>query len=80
MLLEQKIQDTLAKGERIGIEKGGMIRLITMVTKKLSKGKSIDVIADELEEDISVIEAICKVVETFGSDYDPSEIYEALKK
>ena len=94
MLLEQKIQDTLAKGERIGLEKGeriglekgeriglekgDMVRLITMVTKKLAKGKSIDVIADELEEDSSVIEAICKIAESFAPEYDVTMIYNAL--
>jgi len=38
------------------------------------------VIADELEEDISVIEPICKTAESFAPDYDPDKIYEALKK
>ena len=55
-------------------------KTIALFCKKLAKGKSINVIADELEEDISVIEPICKTAESFAPDYDPDKIYEALKK
>ena len=36
-------------------------------------------IADELEEDISVIEPIYKIAEQFSPDFDIEQIYEKLK-
>ena len=38
------------------------MKLREMIEKKLRKGKSLDVIADELEEDFSVIEEIVREV------------------
>ncbi|MBQ8589838.1 MAG: hypothetical protein IJ486_05235, partial [Firmicutes bacterium] len=68
----------LEKVEKIGIEKGEFLHLIDQICKKLSKGKSVSVIADELEEDISVVESVCKIAKDFAPDYDSEQIYEAL--
>ena len=43
-------------------------------------GKPLDVIADELEEDISVIEPICKIAERFAPDFNIEQIYEELNQ
>lgn len=57
-----------------------MLRLIKQVCKKLSKGKSVDVIADELEEDASVIKAIADADISFAPDYDVDAIYQNIVK
>ena len=76
---EKGIKIGTEKGIKIGTEKGDLLRLINQICKKLAKGKSIETIADELEEDISVIEPICKIAEQFSPNYDSEQIYEQLK-
>ena len=51
----------------------------TATGKKLKKGKTPDVIADELETDISKIQAICKAAKRFAPDYDTKMIFNALE-
>ena len=47
-----------------GVIQGEQKKLIRQVSKKLQKGKTPQVIAEELEEDFTVIEEICKQIET----------------
>lgn len=49
--------------EELGIEKGIEKHLSQQVKKKLAKGKSIEEIADELEEDEETIRRILKNIE-----------------
>ena len=65
-----------ADGERKGDEK----RLIGMICKKLKKGKDIDTIADELEEEVETIAPIIETAIKFAPDYDVDAIYEELHK
>ena len=67
-----------AEGRIEGRSEGEMLHRINLVCKKLSKGKSVETIADELEEDIIIIEPICKIAEQFAPDYDPEQIYKVL--
>lgn len=48
----------IESGKRIGIETGKKELLKQLVKKKLVKGKEINVIADELEEEVSIIKTI----------------------
>ncbi len=48
-------QDAYEDGLEDGFEKGQNDKLLEQIQKKLSKGKSIEIIADELEEDIQKI-------------------------
>ncbi len=48
----------LAEGRRLGIKEGEDVKLQSQIEKKLAKGKSVAVIAEELEEEYSVIEAM----------------------
>ncbi len=57
---------------------GEMIKLISQVCRKLSRGKEPEVIADELEEDLAVIQPICETARRFGPGYDIEKIYEEL--
>ncbi|MBR7147750.1 MAG: hypothetical protein IKD13_02870 [Firmicutes bacterium] len=69
-----------AEGLAEGRAEGDILRLILQITKKLAKGKDIVTIAEEREEDITVIEPICKVAGQFAPEYDFEKIYEALNK
>lgn len=65
-------------GEKAGIEKGKGIQLISLVCRKLSKGKTPVQIAEELEEELSTVEHICEVAGNYGPEYDCEEIYQSL--
>ena len=90
MLLESKMQEYMKRGEMIGLEKGEaiglkkgldqgrMLQLIEQTCKKLKKGKSASDISDELEQSLSVIEAICEAAKPFAPEYDVHQIYAAL--
>ena len=48
----------IEQGIEQGIAKGQQDLLMQKIKAKLAKGKSLELIADELEEDISVIEKL----------------------
>ncbi len=59
---------------RHGLEQGVANHLIEQICKKLSKGKTFDVIAEELEEPVDKIKAICEVAQNHAPEYNPDEI------
>lgn len=65
-------------GTREGIEIGSYKRLIQQVCKKLLRGKSPEEIADNLEEDFSLIQTICSIASQCAPDYDCDWIYNQL--
>jgi predicted transposase YdaD len=65
-------------GREEGREEGDLRRLISLVCKKLTKGKDTHTIAEELEEDdVPLVLEIIKVAESFAPEYDPKTVYEA---
>lgn len=67
-------------GKKIGEEIGRDMKLIEMVCRKLKKGKTMEQIAEELEEETDVIAAICKAAEAAAPEYDCNEVYEKWKE
>ena len=67
-------------GEEIGKEIGRDAKLVELICRKLQKGKSAQQIAEELEEDESLIEEICAAAASLAPDYDPKAVYEAWKR
>lgn len=65
--------------EERGILKGESRKLISLICKKMTKGKIPEVIADELEEDEAVIQGIYEIALSFAPNYDCNAIYEAWK-
>ena len=59
-------------------DEGGERKVIQMVCKKLKKGKTPEIIAEELEENPEEIQRICEVAEGFAPEYDGDEIHYAL--
>lgn len=72
----------LAEGHSAGLaegrSEGGERKLISLICKKLCKGKSVEEIAEDLEEDIEGIQKICETAKEFAPDYDCDRIYERL--
>ena len=60
------------------IEEGSRTKLIDLVCRKLRKGKDATEIADALEEDLSVVERICKAARELGTDCDVQKIYQKV--
>lgn len=81
--MEQGMQKGIEKGIKEGIKEGNYmgreIERISMVCKKLGKNKAPEQIAEELEEELPVIQRICQAAEQFAPDYDCEMIYQALK-
>ena len=78
--LENTYNDGVEVGKEIGksqgIEFGERRKLIEMVYKKIKRGKSVEEIADDLEEDIEVINPIFNEIEKLGLDKSLEEIME----
>lgn len=68
----------MARGEMIGKEIGENKKLVEQVCKKLRKGKNVVCIADELEEAIENVEAICAVAQNYAPEYDSTKIFKAF--
>lgn len=75
---DEGIEEGLAKGLEKGLEKGHSLMLIHLVCKKLRKGKNIEEIAEELEEEHEEIRKICNAAKKFAPGYDAEKIYEQL--
>ena len=67
-------------GEQAGREEGDIKRILTLICKKLVKGKSLEDIADDLEEKIDDIRPMYEVAVAFSPDYDVEKVYEAYRK
>ena len=61
-----------------GIVKGELQLLVSIICKKMIKNKSIEQIADELEEDVSKIQKIYDIAKEFAPDYNVEEIMAKL--
>lgn len=67
------------RGRREGREEGEVLKLITMVKKKIEKGDSVEKIADDLLEDMDLIGKIYNFMKE-NSDKTREEICDFLMK
>lgn len=74
------IRDEYNRGVNEGRTEGEIFKLIQLICKKLRKGKTAAFIADELEEDISVILPLCEIAQNYGPDYDENSVFEAAMR
>ena len=65
----------IAKGREEGREEGQLKMLIMQSCRKLRKGKTASQIAEELEEDLPVIQNIVITAADFAPDYDTDAIF-----
>ncbi len=88
MTLEMMMQDKYEKGWDAGRNEGKIegkaegetSKLILQVIRKFQKGKNMEETAEDLEEDISVIEPIYNAVKASAPGYDVDEIYWKLSE
>ncbi|WP_049962312.1 hypothetical protein [Oribacterium sp. FC2011] len=59
-------------------DEGKEEQLISMICRKLRKGKSVIQIADELEEDEIRVQSICDTAAEFAPDYDEEKVIKAV--
>lgn len=71
-------QRAYEEGEADGIVKGELQLLVSNICKKMTKNKSIEQIADELEEDVSKIQKIYDIAKEFAPDYNVEKIMAKL--
>ena len=82
------IEQGRTEGVTIGIERGreeGRLvgeeqLLFRQICTKLKKGKTPEVIAEELEEDVSRVEQICEKAKSFAPEYVWKKVYEQMKQ
>ena len=59
-------------------EEGARRNIIEMVLKKMKRGKSLEVIADEVEETVEFVQPIFNMIQKQGVDCDVQTIYELV--
>ena len=64
----------IAEGRTSGIAEGAVRHLVTSVIKKVQKNKTLDQIADELEESVEDIQLIYDIVRKHAPEYDVDAI------
>ena len=55
-----------------------VLQLIELIVKKYQRGLTMEVIAEQVEKEVSVVESICKVIRECGSGSSSEEIYARL--
>ncbi|MCR5403027.1 MAG: hypothetical protein K6E91_04300 [Butyrivibrio sp.] len=68
-----------ARGVAIGEPQGEEKMLIRQVCRKMQKGKTVDEIAYDLDEEADSIMEIYEAAQSCAPDYDVNAIYEKLK-
>lgn len=76
---EEAFEDGEERGLATGLATGRSHTLIELVQRKLKKGKTVETIAEELEEPLENVERICEAVDKCGLDADSQEIYEEMQ-
>lgn len=76
--LIEKLEKSKAEGKTIGRAEGKAEDLVIRVCKKMKLGQSVEKIAEDLVEDISVIEAIYCAAEKFAPEYDTEAVMQKL--
>ena len=68
------VEEGRAEGYSSGIAEGTVRHLVTSVVKKVQKNKTLDQIADELEESVETIQPIYDIVKKHAPEYDVDAI------
>ena len=80
LIRRDSLEEGIQQGISQGIIQGETTKLISLVCRKLRKGKTAATIAEELEEDLALVKSIYKTAERFAPDYDTEKVYEAFQK
>ena len=77
---KKHLQFEREEGYEEGMEEGDTRRIIILGQKKIAKGKTLDVIADELESSVEEIQPIYDVAVKYPTDTDPKIIFMNMQK
>lgn len=79
VLQEEAAEEGRTEGLAAGRVEGCEIYLIRLVLRKLQKGKSVETIAEELDEDPKHVERIYEAIQTCGAFADAEQIFERMQ-
>ena len=74
--LQEKLRRSEAEGEAVGKRR----MLVTQVCKKVKKNKTVEEIAEDLEEEETVIKPIYDIAVKYAPEYDPEQVLEEMEK
>lgn len=77
-MMEIGREEGFSGGHASGLAEGDTRRLLLQIIKKIKKSKSAAQIADELEEDITVIQPLYDIALQFAPEYNIDVILTAL--
>lgn len=60
---KKHLRHTFEEGMKEGVSRGGEVKLMEQIRKKYSKGKSVEVIAEELEEEVETVQALLQRIQ-----------------
>ena len=72
--IERGIEQGIERGIEQGIEQGIERKLIELVCKKMRKGKSPEIIAEELEEGPEIVQKIYETASSLAPDYNFDDV------
>lgn len=78
VLREEAYEDGMEEGEKKGEKKGDLKRLVSLVCKKMKMNQSLEKIAEDLFEEIPVIEPLYRAAKKFAPEYDPESVFEEI--
>ena len=80
LIREDEYEYGFENGYEEGRKEGQRRQLIEGICKKLRKGKDIEIIAEELDENISIVEKIYEIAQNFAPEYDVEKIMKMVQK
>lgn len=78
MMMRDSREEGKTAGRKEGRKEGRTERTIELVCRKLAKGKKIETIAEELEEDLDEIRHLCDIAAKYAPDFDTEKILKEL--
>ncbi|MGN0343295.1 MAG: hypothetical protein ACI4DO_10930 [Roseburia sp.] len=78
-LRDEGFEDGFTAGFNDGFNDGKLTSLTEQVCRKLKKNKTLESIADELEEDLDTVKQICDAAKSYAPNYDVTKIVEQLQ-
>ncbi len=79
MTLQEMMQDEFEQGKAEGLEQGEDKKLVKQICKKMTKGKDAKTIAEELDEDLTLVQEIYDVASNYAPDCNADKIFDDWK-
>lgn len=78
MAIRMILDEYQEEAESRGIQSGMQRKLVEMICKKLRKGRSPERIAEDLDEELGLVQNICKAAASFAPEYDSHQVLEMM--